>query len=181
MQEPAKTYNCQDQDKPGWKVRQREAVNLMLKCFDRSKADVLVIGDFGCGNRSIEKLLSEKTKNPFQYYGYDINPQSASTIKIDLGSNFPSEMCFDVAVCLGLLEYIEDVPTFLQKLRKSCNFTILSYVFDSGFYSADDLLKLEWSNHFKIEEINSVLREAGFQWNEDETILKEKFFLRILY
>lgn len=181
MQEPIKTYNCQDQDGSGWKIRQEEAIKLILKCFDRSKSNVPVIGDFGCGSCGIEKLLSEKTKAPFQYYGYDTNPQTASTTKIDLDSDFPSEVYFDIVVCLGLLEYIEDVPTLLKKLRKSCNFVVLSYVFNSGLYSADDLLKLEWSNHFTMEQINSFLKEAGFQWDEEDIILEKKYFLRILY
>ena len=185
MPEPTKTYNCQDQDSPSWQIRQQEAVNLLVRCMEQVEMEqvesaIPIIGDFGCGNCGIKRLLEETAPSDFKYYGYDIKPQSELATQIDLRQSFPSNMRFDAAVCLGLIEYMEDVRPFLSYLRENCQFVVLSYVYDSGAYSAEDIERLGWVNHFKKEEIDRLLKEIGFAW-DDELILKEKYFLRLLY
>lgn len=186
MLEPTKTYNCQDQDNPSWQIRQQEAVKLLLQCIEQMKSTkqvetaVPVIGDFGCGNCGIKRLLDKQTLSDFEYYGYDIRPQSELATQIDLRYTFPKNVHFDAAVCLGLIEYMKDIRPFLKYLKEHCRFVVLSYVYDSGAYSKEDIARLGWANHYKKEDIDKILKEIGFNWN-DELILKKKYFLRLLY
>ena len=158
---------------------------MLVRCMEQVEMEqvesaIPIIGDFGCGNCGIKRLLEETAPLDFKYYGYDIKPQSELAMQIDLRQSFPSNMRFDAAVCLGLIEYMEDVRPFLSYLRENCQFVVLSYVYDSGAYSAEDIERLGWVNHFKKEEIDRLLKEIGFAW-DDELILKEKYFLRLLY
>lgn len=179
MQDSVKTYNCEDQENPNWKLREYKAVELIVEYLETSKIHRPIIGDFGCGNCGIEKLLSSKINSGFRYYSYDINPQQSSTIKLDFNHEFPEKQQFNIAICLGTLEYLEDVNSFLYKLRKASDSLILSYVFDSNQYSDEEIRNLGWANHFTLDEINSIIKKLGFYW-ENELILEKKYFLRLL-
>ena len=162
---PNRRFNCQDQTKRSWELRAEEAVRLLGKSFDRIRTSDrrVQIGDFACGNERLRPLLEREFGAVCDYQGYDLHPQSPSVERLDLSRGVPARH-FDAVFCLGILEYLPDVPAFAVRLRSVCRLAIVSYAVADG---SETLLPPErrarqWVNHFTRSEVEEIFVRAGF-------------------
>jgi methyltransferase family protein len=131
---PSLPYNLADAGSPRWEQRAEAAVDLLVSNLDTLRWDAsagLSIADFGAGDERLGRVLASRLAQQHRYTGFDIRPQRKSVIELDLMAALPTQP-FDVVCCLGLLEYIEPLDTFLARLAVRYPALILSYtVFDA--------------------------------------------------
>jgi 2-polyprenyl-3-methyl-5-hydroxy-6-metoxy-1,4-benzoquinol methylase len=155
-------FNCDSQNSTSWQMRADEAVTLLLEskiCLNNQERK-LQISDFGCGNRRLKNILNSRLGVCFEYYGYDLQPQSDETYQIDLESEIPSRH-FDIVFCLGLLEYLKDVDVFFANISRISTLIIVSYVIkDSKLYSPADIQQKQWLHHYSCQELENKM--SGF-------------------
>lgn len=78
--------------------------------------------DYGCGHKDILNYYTPK-----DYVGLDLNPDA--DVIVDLNEYEPIRTNYDYALVLGVLEYLEDPFTFLNKVKNTANtFIILNYL-----------------------------------------------------
>lgn len=78
--------------------------------------------DYGCGHKDILNYYT-----PTDYIGLDLNPDA--DVIVDLNEYEPIHTDYDYALVLGVLEYLEDPFTFLNKVKNTANtFIILNYL-----------------------------------------------------
>jgi hypothetical protein len=143
-----------------WESRTRKAAALV-------PANSRVI-EFGAGNRRLERYLDPSCT----YVASDIVDRGPGTILYDLNRRpLPDlgESGYDVAVILGVLEYLRDVPAVIDWLAKYVGVCVLSYVCtESNRYSlrarweSFKRLRAGWMNNYREDEISSLFRERGF-------------------
>lgn len=124
----------------------------------------LVVADLGCGNRRLERMLEAGFDRPHEYRGYDLCPQSPRTIRIDLERDLPAGTA-DLAIAVGVLEYLGDVPGFLTRLARFAAVAVVSYVV---FDSAEPLSRRQredrgWRSHYSRAELEALLVTAGYR------------------
>jgi hypothetical protein len=131
---PGVPYNLADAGSPRWEERAEAAVGLLVANLHAVRWDPsagLRIADFGAGDERLRRVLASRLAQKHRYHSFDIQPQRSSVVELDLRATLPAEP-FDLVFCLGLLEYIEPLETFLARLAMRCPVLILSYtVFDA--------------------------------------------------
>lgn len=150
-----------------WESRTRKAAALV-------PANSRVI-EFGAGNRRLERYLDPSCT----YVASDIVDRGPGTILYDLNRRpLPDlgESGYDVAVILGVLEYLRDVPGVIDWLAKYVRICVLSYVCtESRRYSLRAMLegfhrlRAGWMNNYREDEISSLFRERGFALEHAES------------
>jgi hypothetical protein len=174
-------FNCDTQNAQSWQIRAEKAVEILANSnlIKSDRHQELKIADFGCGNERLKIILDRQLNKKFQYYGYDLYPQDNNTYKLDLENEMPS-LNFDIIFCLGLLEYLNSLNFFFEKLAKKCKFAAISYVVgDSKIYSPEDVINKGWVNHYCIKELESKL-EPFFLKQDFQLISKGKTGLWLL-
>lgn len=111
------------------------AINDFIKDTDKS------VIDFGAGKMFLKKLL----RSDVAYFPVDYVRRSSETIVCDLNKlEFP-EVKADVAVCAGILEYLNDPFLFLKKVTTTVKKVIISYKssekFPGSAFSTNDIVK----------------------------------------
>lgn len=158
-------FNCDRQDE--WHERAERAMRLWCEHEADWKSKVgfpLQVADFGAGNERLRPLLASELSVEHAYHPYDLHPQLPSTTRLDVSRGLP-DRDFDLGICLGLLEYLPNVPDFLAEVRERCRFAIASYVpRDSpAQIPHEQRLGLGWITHFSREELDAELASAGFR------------------
>ncbi len=127
-------YNLDDAGSPRWEERAEAAVKLLVSNLDAVAWDRSVgvtIADFGAGDERLRRPLAARLAQTHRYTAFDIRPQRSSVVELDLRASLPTQS-FDLVCCLGLLEYVEPLGTFLARLAGRYPALILSYtVFDA--------------------------------------------------
>lgn len=157
-------FNCWDQNSQLWENRARVAVNLYSEYVDGlEKGGHIDIVDLGCGNKRLERVLYNKGSSPYRYRGFDLHPQSPDITPIDIQTEVPN-LKADVIFVLGVLEYIQDVPSLVARLQGRADAIILSYnVYGSPEWPSLSRRKsLGWVNHYSAEELESVITTTGW-------------------
>ncbi|MET0557132.1 MAG: methyltransferase domain-containing protein [Solirubrobacterales bacterium] len=158
-------FNCGDQAR--WEDRARSAAAL-LKAHEAQlpskTGKPLVIADLGAGNERLRSLLGELLDGEHRYLPFDLHPQLPTTTRLDVKQGLPDDR-FDVGVCLGLLEYLPNVPDFLDRLGESCSFALISYVTCDSPVAMPREQRLEhhWVSHFAAAELEAAFAAAGFK------------------
>ncbi|WP_009633331.1 hypothetical protein [Synechocystis sp. PCC 7509] len=111
------------------------------------------VADFGCGMMWLEAYLSKD--NP--YLPIDYIQRDSRTIVLDLNRDSIPNLNADIAFLSGILEYIEDLDSFLQQLIE-CKFKkiLVSYCTIENLSSIKIRKKLNWVSHESIFIILSV-------------------------
>lgn len=157
-------FNLREQGSRGWRDRARIAATMIAALPDARKKE-LKIADVGCGDQKLREEI--RTLIPaVHYHGFDLLPQSPEVAKLDISSQ-PLGARFDVAVLLGVLEYVDDVPSILRSLRQDCRYLIVSH-------SASDFRKnprrskrkLGWKTLMSEKAFALSLENAGFEIRE---------------
>lgn len=157
-------YNCGKQGE--WDERAEAAVALLAEQVgDRrsSATDSFRIADFGAGNERLRSLLQARLSGDFEYHPFDLHPQLPSTRQLDVVREMPADG-FDVAFCLGLLEYLPSVRALAQRLKPVCRFALVSYVISDSpvAISEEDRVRHGWITHLTAAEVEAAFLENGF-------------------
>jgi methyltransferase family protein len=139
--------------------------------------------EFGAGNRILERYLDPSCT----YVASDIVDRGPGTIVCDLNERPLPDLgasVYDVAVLMGVLEYIRDVPSVLDWLAKHVPVCVLSYVCaEANRYSLRGMretagrLMAGWMNSYRDEELRSLFHERGFVSLREESWGNNRVFV----
>jgi hypothetical protein len=127
LRRPVGDFNCAAQDSPSWDERAAVAVDLAATL---PWTGGVRVADLGAGNERLREVLLERLVVSL-YEPYDLQPQQASTRQLDVEQALPDGP-FDIAFCLGLIEYLQDPHDFLFRLSGVCRYAVASYVIADG-------------------------------------------------
>lgn len=138
--------------------------------------------EFGAGRRSLGRYLDPSCT----YAPSDIVDRGPGTIICDLNQrplpDFGTDV-YDVAVLMGVLEYVRDVPAVLDWLADMVPVVVLSYVCVTadrrslrGMRDKASRLRVGWMNSYREEELRSLFRERGFVCLRDQTWGNNRLF-----
>ncbi len=139
--------------------------------------------EFGAGNRTLEQHLDPTCT----YVASDIVDRGPGTIIYDLNERpLPalSAGTYDVAVLMGVLEYVRDVPSVIDWLAKNVQVCVVSYVCaglggssGGGIRETAGRLGLGWLNHYSTEEFRLLFRERGLVSTHEENWEDNRLFV----
>jgi hypothetical protein len=111
------------------------------------------VGDFGCGRQALRGRLP----STWSYVPFDRIARSDDTRICDFDSELP-EGHFDVAVCLGLLEYVQDPLRVLSHFAGRSKWLLVSYC---GGGTAQTRAREGWVNHLDYAAVEKCVESAG--------------------
>jgi hypothetical protein len=143
-----------------WETRTQAAAALVPR-FSR-------VIEFGAGHGPLERFLDPTCT----YVQSDIIARRPGTIVCDLSTRpFPDigSGVYDVAVFMGVLEYIRDLPSVIEWLGQHIPMCVVSYVCADTAPSARrrmrqmvTRLRMGWMNGYREDELLSIFRRNGF-------------------
>jgi hypothetical protein len=163
--DPLRHFNLRSQHLPGWEERAEAAVELLRSSpLSDSATGAIWIADIGCGNERLRSRLSAGLRQPFEYKGYDLHPQSDQVVRFDVERESLGDT-FDVIFCLGLMEYLHDAVLLVQKLRDSTRVAIVSYVVADSPRAPTSAArrKLGWRTDYTRRELEEIFEANGFE------------------
>lgn len=159
----------------GWEPRSQRAAALV-------PPNSRVI-EFGAGNRTFERHLDPSCT----YVPSDIVDRGPGTVIYDLNRRPLPELgagTFDVAVLMGVLEYIRDVPSVIDWLAQNVQVCVVSYVCagatshaSRGMRESAGRVGLGWLNHYSEPEFRSLFLERGFVSELEENWEDNRLFV----
>ena len=153
-------FNCGDQAALAWRQRADACVEL-LKSLEFPCDRLLSLADVGCGDQKLRHALQSHGVK-CRYQGYDLLPQSPEVHCFDVRRDLLPDI-HDVAVMLGVIEYVSNLPAVLATLARRVPHVIVSHVFrQNGLYTAEHLAELGWLHHLSEEELGGILENNGF-------------------
>jgi len=124
--------------------------------------------EFGAANRLLERYLDPSCT----YTPSDMVDRGSGTIVCDLNERPLPDLgagVYDVAVLIGVLEYMRDLPSVLDWLTQYVGVCVLAYApVKANRYSPlavlESVRRLRhgWMNNYREEEFQSLFRERGF-------------------
>ncbi len=167
-------FNCDLQIAPSWMRRAEVAAGLLAgACADGQRRWSLA--DVGCGDRKLRTALTTRTL-PIDYVGFDLHPQSPDITRFDAAADSLPRP-FDIAVMLGVTEYLPDLPSALRRLSDRADQVLLSHVVaERSDYSPTQLDELGWINHLTTTAFEALLADVGLHpidrvWIDDDRVL----------
>ncbi|WIM88710.1 class I SAM-dependent methyltransferase [Candidatus Mycobacterium wuenschmannii] len=158
-----------------WESRSQRAAALV-------PVDSRVI-EFGAGNRIFERHLHESCT----YTPSDIVERGTGTIVCDLNVRPLPALAidaYDVAVLMGVLEYMRDMPTVLDWLAELVPTIVLSYACArGGRYSprraagSVGRLRAGWLNSYCEDEFRLMFSQRGFRGLHEEIWHGQRLFV----
>lgn len=140
-------FNCHNQARQPWIERTEAAARLIRTLSER--VPVQTVADIGCGDRKLGAHL-----RGFDYHGFDMMPQSRKVSRFDVQRDRLPET-FDVAVLLGVTEYLGDPESVLRRL--SALHLIVSH-------AALNVTARErnWRTNLPADQFEALIERAGF-------------------
>jgi hypothetical protein len=137
--------------------------------------------EFGAGNRVLERYLDSSCT----YTPSDIVDRGSGTIVCDLNQRpLPAVGDYDVAVFMGVLEYLRDVPSVLDWLANQFRVCVVSYACADGagrplrgVVESIGRLQHGWMNNYHDEEIRSLFRDRGFDCLSEDNWEDQRLYL----
>lgn len=138
---------------PVWAKR-----NILLNQFNLTECSVV---DFGCGDKSVLKYQTFR-----EYLGLDIAPTA------DIQINFDTEPVkldnhYDVALVLGVLEYLKDPAEFVNSIKNYADRFIIMVL-------ERDTVKVGWKNAFTYKSLNELVTPI---WNNCQLTRTGKYVI----
>ncbi len=153
-------FNLHEQDNAAWKDRARIAADMVANLPLEGHRPVK-LADIGCGDCKFAAEIGARMGEVL-YRGFDLLPQSPEVQRYDISTEDLPES-FDIAVLLGVLEYVEDVPAALERLRRSVRHLVVSHsVKDARPDPERSMRRLKWKTLMSEEEFSTALENAGF-------------------
>jgi hypothetical protein len=158
-------FNCADQESPSWQERAVIAVDLLRDSLaaEETAAPTLTIADFGAGNERLRAVLAAELGHQHTYFPYDLQPQKQTTMPMNFAEEFPARR-FDAIFCLGLVEYLPDLPDFFRRLAQACDSAVVSYALADGAekLSSQERRERGWMTDYTRREVEELLQAEGF-------------------
>ena len=110
--------------------------------------------DIGCGLQECGKMLNDT----ITYYPVDQHQHLPSTTVKDLNAGEFLEIPVDVIFCSGVLEYIYDLDSLLEKIHRYGKSVLCSYC-DTETYRLRNPI---WVNHLSCSEFVQMWERHGF-------------------
>jgi Methyltransferase domain len=139
--------------------------------------------EFGAGNRNLERYLDPSCT----YVPSDLVDRGPGTIVCDLNKRPLPDLgqhVYDVAVVIGVMEYLRDVPSVLDWLTKYVETCILACApartngrSPRALVETIRRARHGWMNSYREDEIISLFRERGFELTKDEDWLNQRLFV----
>lgn len=154
-------FNCENQSSSTWRQRADLCAELMKSLLPWSEQG-FSLADIGCGDQKLRASIDENGIC-CRYHGYDLFPQVPGVRQLDV-ENESLPQSYDLAVMLGVIEYLEDVEQTFQRLSRQASHLIVSHVIrqEEGLYTSQQLAKLNWRNHLSEAEMEAALSNNGF-------------------
>jgi len=96
---------------------------LLMQSPERWLDRKILVADIGCGDCKLRKLLDERR---FAYEAYDLMPQTSEVRALDIRLHgLPHDV--DVAVLLGVLEYIDNPASVIRRLASQAGEIVVSH------------------------------------------------------
>ena len=134
-----------------------ERCRLAAACIE----DGANVADLGCGLQ----VLREHLHTSCLYTGYDLGDMHPANVLLDLDGPFTLPEGHDVAVLLGVLEFLADPQSALARVVEAVDAVVLSFVCVLEASQAD--LKRRESvgaqHHWTEEDLMRVLSEVGLR------------------
>ena len=144
-----------------WKKFNFQKVNNVLN----TKKNLNIL-DIGSGKHFIEKIFPELKENNF--FRLDLANREYVDIIADLQKDSYFQKCFDVVICLNVLEHVykfEDFVNNMSNLVKKDGILLLSVPYNSGLhYLPNDYFRM---SHYALKRL---LEEKNFKIESIETI-----------
>jgi hypothetical protein len=159
-----------------WEPRTKRAAELI--------PDHSHVIEFGAAQRNLEKYLAPSCT----YVPSDMVDRGPGTIVCDLNERPLPNLgagVYDVAVILGVLEYLHNVPEVIDWLAKQVRVCVLSYVcMEVKRFSLRGVrqaigrrLGTRWMNNYNEEQLRSLFQERGFEQLSVETCIGNRLFV----
>lgn len=153
-------YNCGRQGARSWWERTGLAVDFVEKAIAGLPTPVRLL-DLGCGDEKVAAELARRDV-AVDYLGFDLHPQSPRVRPLDLGRETISETG-DVAVVLGVFEYLDDPTTVLGRIAAAAPRLVVSLAASDLGRSADfDPVALNWKLYVDRPTFEAHLAAAGW-------------------
>lgn len=165
----SRPFNLHEQDSPTWHERAEAAVELLAANAGAlglaDGGEPLQIADLGCGNERLRGVLNRALEIPHTYQGYDLQPQTRTSLALDVERELPANG-FDVVFCLGLVEYVRDLRWFLRRLASRFGVAVISYaIADSPVaLSPRQRRSRGWRTHHTRQSVADEFIQCGFDW-----------------
>lgn len=115
--------------------------------------------EFGAGTGRLGELLPPGCV----YQPTDLVRRTPAFLEIDLNTDAPLPTGYDVAVLLGVIEYLHDPESALRRLRDVAGRLVLSYCPPSPGVNRLTRRSRGWVNDMSYEYLTTALSDAGFQ------------------
>ncbi|MEN4477248.1 class I SAM-dependent methyltransferase [Mycolicibacterium cosmeticum] len=139
--------------------------------------------EFGAGNRILERHLHPSCR----YVASDLVDRGAGTMVCDLNRRPLPDLgagTFDVAVLMGVLEYLVDVPATLEWLSRSVGTCVVSYVcMETKRRSVEGLrekasrIAQGWMNHYRPDELQTLFSAYGLSADHEQRWGNNRLFV----
>ena|SRR5690349_8642374 len=137
--------------------------------------------EFGAGTRRLETYLDPSC----QYVPSDIADRGPGTFICDLNRRpLPTLDCFDTAVLIGVLEYVQNVPSVLDWLARHVSHCAVSYVCArsaphtfAALRDALGRLRMGWMNSYREQDLLAMFEARGFRRVKDATWMNNRVYL----
>jgi hypothetical protein len=144
--------------RPAWEPRAKAAAR-----FIQPGKKVM---DLGCGNMAIERYLPVDCG----YIPVDLVSRDSRTVVCNFNrGEFPEKGDAQLIICLGLLEYMVDIESFIERLSTYELPVILSYA-PTDLTEHIDRQSAGWLNHLDANTLRNMIAHCGFK------IQSESFF-----
>ncbi|CDO07450.1 class I SAM-dependent methyltransferase [Mycolicibacterium cosmeticum] len=139
--------------------------------------------EFGAGNRLLERHLHPSCS----YVASDLVDRGVGTIVCDLNRRPLPDLgsgTFDVAVLMGVLEYLVDVPATVEWLSRSVPTCVVSYVCVEskrrsmeGLYEKAGRMAQGWMNHYRPDELRTLFSVHGLSTEHEQRWGNNRLFV----
>lgn len=161
LDDGARFYNCGRQGARSWWERTDVAVELVAQALQGKSARARVL-DFGCGDEKVGAELARRGLD-VDYAGFDLHPQSPRVRQLDLARDAIDDRA-DVAVVLGVFEYLEDPVAVMRRIAAAAPVLVVSHAASDLGRAADfDPKSLHWVLYVDRATFERHLASAGFR------------------
>lgn len=133
-----------------WPDRAQQAAGLVAAIGLRRGAAVL---DLGCGKQTVRAMLPAT----LQYVPFDRLPRTPDTTVLDLGNQVPARRG-EVALMLGLLEYLPDATPLLRWAAGHCRHLVFSF---NDCSQPARRQQQHWQNQWSLEDLEHRVLQLG--------------------
>ncbi len=139
--------------------------------------------EFGAAKRVLEKYLDPSCT----YVPSDIVDRGSGTLVCDLNERPLPDLgadVYDVAVIIGVLEYVRDIPAVLDWLTHYVTLFVVTYACATANGNSPRALvekvgrlRHGWVNSYREEEFRALFHERGFENVQDENWENQRVFV----